>query len=159
MMWARSRGTATTFVLILMILALQSPASSGTWTEIPLADLQNGDAGIIVLEVHQTYVTVDLKTTDPDVIHIPTFLTEDGSKVAKGVLQEDSQEEKVTMPMVYEEVQGESQYLLVLDQDWPQEWDELVITLDEQDWPQYEDVVIPFASQDWPQSWIWGELA
>lgn len=153
------RVLATAFVFLSVVLASQPAVTSEFWTEVPTANLETGDAGIVILEVQENSVVVDLAASDPDVIHIPIFLNPDKSEGARGVLKKDSQQEEVFMPLVQEGLQGESYDLLVLDQDWPQAWDELVIELDDQDWPQYEDVIIPLAFQDWPQSWLPAELA
>ncbi|MFQ5909552.1 MAG: hypothetical protein ACE5IJ_02390 [Thermoplasmata archaeon] len=158
-MWARMRELATACVFFIFIFAFQPTASGGIWTDVPLANLGSGDAAIIVLDVQDDYVTVDLAVTDPDVIHLPIYLTPSGSKVVKGVLHNDAQNEDVLIPLVCAELQGESYHLLALDQDWPQQFDELMIHLDEQDWPQSEDIIIPLDFQDWPQTWVPAELA
>ncbi|MCK4455117.1 MAG: hypothetical protein KAU99_02075 [Thermoplasmata archaeon] len=158
MMWARNRELATAFVLLSVVLSFQPTASGEVWTCVPIDNFENGNAGLVVLEVHESYVTINLSTSDPDVIHIPVFVLPDGDKVAKATLEKASQEQEVLMPLALDTSQEEDRYVLVLDQDWPQEWDELIIELSDQDWPQYGEAIIPLAFQDWPQSWLPAEL-
>jgi hypothetical protein len=157
-MWVRSRETAFAFAFFLLILAFQPLASSEVWTKIPLANYKNGNAGIVSIELNEGHVTVDVKSHDSDVIHIP-ILAEGSAANAKGVLWKDSLAKEVRMPLVNGKFHGKLHCILILDQDWPQHWDELVIPLDDQDWPQYKEVIIPLEFQDWPQSWLKAELA
>lgn len=159
-MWVRSRETAFAFAFFLLILAFQPLASSEVGTKVPLANFKNGDAGIVSIEFNQAYITVDVKSPDSDVINIP-IVTKDGTEGAIGVLHKDSGSEKVFMPIVYEKFHGKMHHILVLDQDWPQKGDRLVIELyKDQDWPQrWDELIIPLDFQDWPQSWLKVELA
>lgn len=113
---------------------------------------------MVVQDIHEEYVTIDLSTSDPGAIHIPVIVMPDGTKAANGLLRTASQEEEVLVPLAHDALIGDDDYVLVLYQDWPQDWDELIIKLSDQDWPQYEEVIIPLAFQDWPQTWLPAEL-
>lgn len=153
-MWARKRELTTALVVLSIALAFQPTASGGTWTAVPTDNVENGNAGMVVLDIHEEYVTIDLSTSDPGAIHIPVIVMPDGVKAARGLLRTASQEEEVLMPLALDTSQEEDRYVLVLDQDWPQGWENLIIELSDQDWPQYKEVIIPLAFQDWPQSWL-----
>lgn len=157
-MWVRSRETAFAFAFFLLILAFQPLASSGAGSKIPLANFKNGDAGIVSTGFDQTFITVDIKSQSSGEIHIPIW-GEGSAANARGALWKDSMARDVRMPLMNEKFHGKPHYMLVLDQDWPQNWDRLVILLDEQDWPQQTELVIPLDFQDWPQSWLEVELA
>ena len=157
-MWVRSKEAAFAFAFFLMILAFQPLGGSQVETKISLANYKNGDAGLVSIEFHQTYITVDLKSQNSDVMHIPIF-SEGNTFHAEGVLRKDSMTKEVDMPLVNEKFRGKPHDMLILDQDWPQNWDKLVILLHEQDWPQHTEVIIPLDFQDWPQSWLKVELA
>jgi len=158
-MWARKRELTTALVVLSIALAFQPTASGEAWTSVPIGNVENGNAGIVVQDIYEGYVTIDLLTSDLDVIHIPVVAMADGSKAARGLLQTASQEKEVLMPLGLDTSQEEDRYVLVLDQDWPQGWDELIIELSAQDWPQYKEVIIPLDFQDWPQSWLPAEPA
>ncbi len=158
MMWARKRELATAFAILSLVLAFQPTASGGIWTAAPVGHFENGNAGIVVQEVHEDYVTIGLSTSDPNVIHIPVFELPDGTRAAKGLLRKASQELEVLMPLVHDAWQGDDDYVLVLHQDWPQDWDDLIIELSDQDWPQYGQTIVPLDFQDWPQAWLQAEL-
>lgn len=158
MMWARKRELATAFVMLSLVLAFQPTASGGIWTAVPVGHFENGNTGIVVQEVHEDYVTIDLSTSDPNVIHIPVFELPDGTKAAKGLLRKESQEAEVLMPLAHDTGQGDDNYVLVFYQDWAQDWDELIIELSDQDWPQYGQAIVPLDFQDWPQAWLPAEL-
>ncbi len=158
MMWARKRELAAAFVILSLVLAFQPTASGGVWTTAPVGHFENGDVGIVVQEVHEDYVTIGLSTSDPNVMHIPVFELPDGTRAAKGLLRKASQETEVLMPLAHDAWQGDDDYVLVLHQDWPQDWDDLIIELSDQDWPQYGQAIVPLDFQDWPQAWLPAEL-
>jgi len=157
-MWARKRELTTALVVLSIALAFQPTASGGAWTAVPVDNFENGNVGMVVQDIHEDYVTINLSTSDPDVIHIPVIMMPDGVKATRGLLRTASQEEEVLMPLALDTSQEEDRYVLVLDQDWPQGWNELIIELSDQDWPQYKEVIIPLAFQDWPQAWLPAEL-
>lgn len=157
-MWARKRELTTALVVLSIALAFQPTASGGAWTSIPIDNFENGNAGMVVQDIHEDYVTIDLSTSDPDVMHIPVVILPDGAKAARGLLRTASQEVDVLMPLAHDALIGDDDYVLVIYQDWPQNWDELIIELSDQDWPQYEEVIVPLAFQDWPQAWLPAEL-
>ena len=152
-MWARKRELTTALVVLSIALAFQPTASGEAWTAVPVDSLENGNVGMVVQDVYEDYVTINLSTSDPDVIQIPVIVMPDGAKAARGLLRTASQEEAVLMPVL-----GDDDYVLVLNQDWPQGWDELVIELSGQDWPQYVHAIVPLDFQDWPQAWLPAEL-
>jgi hypothetical protein len=158
MMWARERWLVIAVVLLSSMMAFQPTATSGVLTQIPLDNFENTNAGMVVYEVHEDYVEIDVSTTSPDLIEIPIYLLPDGARVAKGILRKASMEEEVVMPLAHDALRGVDYFALIVYQDWPQNWDELVIKLYGQDWPQYEEVIIPLDFQDWPQNWLPAEV-
>jgi hypothetical protein len=154
-MLARARTLTVPFILLSVLIAFQPTAAGGTMTDVPI---DNSNTGIVVLEVHEGYVSIDVSTTSPDVVHVPIYTLPDGTKAARGVLRLASLEEDILLPLVLDTRQNVDRYALIVSQDWPQDWDELIITLDDQDWPQYEEVIIPLDFQDWPQSWLPAEV-
>lgn len=157
-MWAGKRELTTALVVLSIALAFQPTAFGGAWTAVPIDNFENGNAGMVVQDIHENCVTIDLSISDPDVIHIPVIVMPDGTKAARGLLRTASQEEEVLMPLSHNALLGDDNYALVFYQDWPQDWDELIIELSDQDWPQYVQAIIPLDFQDWPQAWLPAEL-
>lgn len=158
-MWARKRELVFAFVVIISAILVQPAALATVWAKIPIESFDNDSTGIAVLEVHEDYVTVDVSSADPDMIHIPIVITQEGYRVAKGTLRTPQMDQEVFLPLAQDTLGDDREvFILVLNQDWPQQGDELIIQLAEQDWPQFENAIIPLDFQDWPQNWLLTEL-